>query len=378
MTQRRKVKVGVIGCGNISDRYLKSLTELFRNTEVYAVSDLLYESAKAMAEKYHIPFACKTNEELLGLEEMGIVVVLTNPAHHYDVVKKCLLSGKHTYVEKPLALTPGEGLELLEMARAKGLMLCAAPDSILGAGWQMARKLIEEDWIGEPIGAISHMLTGGPESWHPNPAFLYHVGAGPLYDVAVYWVAGLSYLFGPVESVMCSAKKTYEQRIIGSEPLRGQKIEVEVPTYLTGILNMESGVICSIHHSFDVTHTLLDNRVEIYGTKGTIVVPAPDLFNGEIAYRGKKDTEWSKIPSVFAYRSNCRGIGVADMADALLAGRKPRLNAAFAYHTLEVLNRLESSARENRGETVESRFERTPIMPTEPVWGEDAEEGDEI
>lgn len=233
MEQNRKVKIGIIGCGNISDTYIRSLKELFQNTEVYAVSDVLYDNAKARAEKYGIPFICETNEELLAMAEIEIAVVLTNPVYHYDVVKKCLLAGKHTYVEKPLALTKEEGQELLKIAEEKNLMLCAAPDSILGAGWQMARKLIEDGLIGEPIGSISHMLTGGPESWHPNPAFLYHVGAGPLYDVAVYWVAGLSYLFGPVESVMCSAKKTYEQRVIGSEPLRGQRIDVEVPTYLT-------------------------------------------------------------------------------------------------------------------------------------------------
>lgn len=376
--QDRKVKVGIIGCGNISGTYIESLQGLFDNTEVCAVSDIFYESAREKAEKYHIPHVCRTMEELLAMEEIGIVVVLVNPVHHYEVVKKCLLAGKHTYVEKPLALTGKEGRELLDIAGQKKRMLCAAPDSILGAGWQMARKLIEDGWIGEPIGAISHMLTGGPESWHPNPAFLYHVGAGPLYDVAVYWVAGLTYLFGPAGSVMCSAKRTYERREIGSEPLRGQMIEVEVPTYLTGILNMRSGVICSIHHSFDVDHTLLDNRVEIYGTGGTIVVPAPDMFDGEIDYRGKNDREWRKIPSAFAYKSNCRGIGAADMADALLTGRNPRLNGAFAYHTLEILNQLESSARENRAKEIESGFERTPIMPTEAVWGKEAEEGENI
>ncbi|MEG1061544.1 MAG: Gfo/Idh/MocA family oxidoreductase, partial [Oscillospiraceae bacterium] len=238
-------------------------------------------------------------------------------------------------------------------------------------GLQTTRKLIEDGWIGRPTAAISHILTGGPESWHPNPAFLYHKGAGPLYDVAPYYVAGLSYLFGPVEMVMCAAKKTYEQRIIGSQPLYGTMIDVEVPTYLAGILSMENGVICSIHHSFDVAQTKLDNRVEIYGTEGTLVVPTPCDFSGEILYRGKLDDKWSVIPPLFAYRSDCRGIGVADMADALLKSRQPRLGDDFVYHTLDVLEQLDMSAQNRQSRTVESHFVPTPLMELGAVWGPD-------
>ena len=352
---------------------MESLNCLFENTLVYAICDMDFRNAEKRAEEYHIPHVCKSNEELLAMDEVEIVVILTNPSSHYEIVKQSLLAGKHTYVEKPLALNEEDGRELLYLAKEKKVMLCAAPDSILGAGWQTARKLMEDGWIGEPVAAISHILTRGPESWHPNPAFLYHIGAGPRYYVAVYLAAGRSYLFGPVITAMCAAKKTYEQRIIGSQPLRGQVIDVEVPTYLAGILHMENGVICSIHHSFDVPHTLLDNRVEIYGTRGTIVVPAPDVFCDDISYRGKEDKEWSKIPPLFAYRSNCRGIGVADMADALREGREPRLNGEFAFHTLETLVRLEESAKEREAKKVKSRYEITPIMPMEAVWGPDRE-----
>ena len=363
-----KVKIGIIGCGNISERYMMTLSSLFGHTEIAAVSDLNTDNACRRAEQFHIPDAYSSNTELLARKDIDLIVVLTNPQFHYEVVKESLLAGKHTYVEKPLSLSAEEGKELLKIAKEKDVMLAAAPDTILGAGIQMARKLIDDGWIGKPIAAISHILTGGPESWHPNPAFLYHTGAGPLYDVAPYYAAGLSYLLGPVSSVMCSAKTTYQQRMITSQPLYGTMIDVEVPTYLAGILNMENGVICTIHHSFDVAYTKLDSCVEIYGTEGTLVVPSPCDFSGDLFYQGRRSGGWDKISPVFAYQSDCRGVGAADMADAVLHRRSPRLNGEFAYHTLEVLEGLERSAESGQAIEIKSRFSRSDPMRMDGHW----------
>lgn len=225
--------------------------------------------------------------------------------------------------------------------------------------------------LGTPIASIIHILTGGPESWHPNPAFLYHKGAGPLYDVTPYYVAGLSYLFGAVESIMCAAKQTYMQRMIGSQPLYATMIHVEIPTYLTGILCMKNGVISTIHHSFDVNHTKLNNSIEIYGTNGTLIIPSHCNFSGNILYRGKNDPDWSTIPPLFAYRSDCRGIGAADLADALLNCRKPHLEGDFVFHTLDVLTSLDQSAQMKESMRVTSQFTATELMPLTDVWEPD-------
>lgn len=364
----RKVKVGIIGCGNISEKYIDNLTHLFENTEVIAVTDVISEAAEKRAEQFGIPKICKTNEELLKLPEVEIVVVLTNPSQHFNICEASLLAGKHTYVEKPLSLGTNDAKRLLELANEKGLMLSSAPDTILGSGMQTARKLIDEGWIGKPIAAISHILTGGPESWHPSPAFLYHVGAGPLFDVAPYYVAGLTYLLGPVDNVMCSAKITYKERMITSQPLYGTKINVEVPTYIAGILNMSNGVIASIHHSFDVNDTKLDNSVEIYGTEGTIVIPTPCSFSGDIWFKKKTIDEWSKVPCIFQYKDDTRGVGVADMAAALLENRSHRLSKEFGYHTLEVLEQLDNSSKFKKVCNIESSFERTEPMKTVTGW----------
>jgi predicted dehydrogenase len=366
-----KVKAGIIGCGNISAKYLHSLTEVFSNVEPVAVSDLSYEAAKKRGERFNIPHICKTNKELLELPDMDIVVILTNPAQHFSAAEMSLMAGKHTYIEKPLSLNTEDGKKLVTLAKERGLMLSGAPDTILGAGVQTVRKLIDEGRIGEPIAAISHILTAGPESWHPNPAFLYHKGAGPLYDVAPYYIAGLTYLFGPAATVMCAGKKTYSRRPITSQPLCGTMIDVEVPTYLAGVLTMQNGTICTIHHSFDVLHTKLGNSIEIYGTRGVLIMPTPCDFSGEILYRGKDDSLWEKIPPAFPYQSDNRGIGVADMAEALLQKRQPRLTADFVYHTLDVLEKIDTSIHTGEAEKVRSIFPVTPLMSEEAVWGPD-------
>ena len=367
----KKIKVGVIGCGNISAKYLHSLTEVFLNVEIVAVSDLSFEAAKKRGERFNIPHIYKTNEELLNLQEIELVVVLTNPDQHFIVAEACLKAGKHTYIEKPLCLNTEDGSKLVALAKERGLILSGAPDTILGAGVQTARKLIDDGRIGEPIAAISHILTAGPESWHPDPAFLYHKGAGPLFDVAPYYVAGLCYLFGPVVSVMCAGKKTYSRRPITSQPLNGTMIEVEVPTYLAGILTMKSGVICTIHHSFDVLHTKLGNSVEIYGTKGVLIMPTPCDFSGEVLYRSGSDSDWSNAPLLFPYKSDNRGIGVADIAEALLQKGAPRLGADFIFHTLDVLEHLDNSIKTNEAQKIESSFEKTRPMSMEALWGTD-------
>jgi hypothetical protein len=170
---------------------------------------------------------------------------------------------------------------------------------------------------------------------------------------------------------MCAGKKTYARRPVTSQPLYGTMIDVEVPTYLAGILTMKNGVICTIHHSFDVLHTRLGNGVEMYGTRGVLVIPSPCDFSGEILYRGKTDDGWSGIPPVFPYRSDNRGIGAAEMAEALLEKRPPRIGADFVYHTLDVLEQLDRSIKSNEVQKVESCFEQTQAMSLEARWGPD-------
>ena len=182
-----------------------------------------------------------------------------------------------------------------------------------------------------------------------------------------YYIGGILYLLGPAGEVACMAKKTYAQRTIGSQPHCGEKIDVEMPTYYACTMHLNSGAICTSLHSFDVPCSRLDTRIEIYGTEGTLITVPPCDFSGEILFRGRNDSTWRQ-PIEFPYEKNCRGVGVSDMADALVRGRAPRLAADFTYHTLDVIELLQRSGETGKFVPVTSHFIRTPPMPEEPLF----------
>ena len=169
------MKIGIVGCGNISDIYLKNLTTVYENTTVYALCDLDAAKAAAQAQKYSVA-KILTLDEMLADPEVELVLNITTPKTHYEICRKALLAGKHVYVEKPLSISYSEGKELLSISREKGLWLGGAPDTFLGGGIQTARKLIDDGWIGRPVSATAFMMNHGHEHWHPDPDFYYQKG----------------------------------------------------------------------------------------------------------------------------------------------------------------------------------------------------------
>jgi predicted dehydrogenase len=341
----RKVKVGIVGCGKISGIYCKA-KEVFDILDIVACADLLPERAEAKAKEFGIPRACST-AELLADPDIEIVVNLTIPKAHGEVCLAALKAGKNTYVEKPLALTRKEAQEMIATAKAKGLRLGGAPDTFLGAGLQTCRKLIDDGWIGEPVAATAFMMGHGHESWHPDPEFYYKPGGGPMYDMGPYYLTALVSLMGPVRRVTGSTRITFPERTITSAPKYGQKIEVEVPTHVAGVLDFANGAIGTIVTSFDVWGGQLP-RIEIYGTEGSMSVPDPNGFGGPVSIRRSGEKEWTPMPLCFGYSQNSRGLGVADMAHALLSGRPHRASDQLTYHVLDIMAGIHEAAEENR------------------------------
>lgn len=261
-----KVKIGVLGAGAISGIYFKNLTKVFTEVEIVAVCDLFVQKAKEAAEEYKIPKVYGTMEEMLADEELEIILNLTRPNEHYKTTKAALLAGKHVYSEKPLAAVYEEGEELAALAREKGLLLGGAPDTFLGAGIQTCRRLIDDGFIGDVIGAQAQMVCHGHEGWHPAPEFYYQAGGGPMMDMGPYYMTALVNLVGRVKGVSGMCGKGFSQRIITSEPKRGTVVDVEVPTHTAGLLQFENGAIGTVLTTFDVYY---DRQafLEIYGTK---------------------------------------------------------------------------------------------------------------
>ncbi len=352
--------MGVIGCGNISGIYLKNARRL-EILDVVACADLDLERARARAAEYDVPRAC-TVEELLADPAVEIVLNLTVPAAHGEVGLWALDAGKSLYNEKPLAIAREDALLLVERARARGLLLGGAPDTFLGAGLQTCRSLVDDGLIGAPVAATAFMLGHGAESWHPDPAFFYKPGAGPMLDMGPYYLTALVNLLGPVRRVTGSARASFPERAITSQPHHGETIVVEVPTHIAGVLDFASGPIGTIVTSFDVWASETP-RLEVYGSAGTLSLPDPNTFGGPVRLRRPGEDRWSEVPLTHGYATNSRGLGLADMAYALRSGRPVRASGSLTYHVLDIMQSFEQASTEGRHVELDSTCERPTALP---------------
>lgn len=359
MTQKR-TKIGIIGCGNISGIYLQSGGK-FDILEVAACADIIPSRAEAKAQEHNIPKACSP-EELLADPEIDIVVNLTIPKVHAEVSLAAAEAGKSVYSEKPLAVDRQAGARLLERAKAKNTRVGCAPDTFLGGGLQMCRKLIDEGWIGQPVAATAFMMSPGHERWHPDPEFYYQAGGGPMFDMGPYYLTALVSILGPARRVTGSARITFPERMITSQPKYGQKITVDVPTHVAGVIDFASGVVGVIVTSFDVWSAQLP-RIEIYGNEGSLSLPDPNTFGGPVHIRRAGAGEWSEIPLMYGYTENSRGLGVADMAYALRSGRPHRANGEMAYHVLDIMQALHEASQTGRHIELSSQCDRPASLP---------------
>lgn len=336
----KPTKVGIVGCGNISGIYFQA-GKTFDILDIVGCADLMPERAKAKAEEC----GCKayaSPEALLADPDIEIVMNLTIPNAHASVALAAIEAGKSVHNEKPLAITREDGKKMLEAAKAKGVRVGCAPDTFMGGGIQTCIKLINDGWIGEPIGATAFMTCHGHESWHPDPEFYYKAGGGPMFDMGPYYLTALVALMGPAKRVTGSTRITFPERTITSAPKFGTQVVVDVPTHVAGIVDFANGAIGTIITSFDVWAAELP-RIEIYGTQGSLSVPDPNGFGGPIKML-RPGSGWSDIPLSHGYADNSRGIGVADMAYALRSGRTHRASGELAYHVLDIMHAFHDSS----------------------------------
>jgi len=362
------VKVAMIGTGAISSIYLDNISQVFREIEILGVTDLDRSRAEQAQQKYGIPKLYNSFEDAISDQEVDIVLNLTRPSEHYTVIKAALEAGKHVYTEKPLGVTFDEGQELVALAAQRQLLLGGAPDTFLGAGIQTCRRLIDDGYIGQPVGAAAFMICRGHESWHPAPDFYYQKGGGPMMDMGPYYITALVNLLGGVNKVTSAAKASFSQRTITSEPKKGQVIDVEVPTYTTGILHFESGAIGTLFATFDVYYKQ-QARFEVYGSEGTLIVPDPNTFGGPVYLLRPEDGDFREMPLLYDYRENSRGLGLADMAKAMSSQRDCRAHSTQLLHVLEVMTSLEKSAVLDASIPITTRYSRTKPMQQSNVHG---------
>jgi predicted dehydrogenase len=367
-----KTTIGIIGCGVISDAYLKGAQRSDIIT-VKAVADVNAAAAAAKADAYGVQAV--TVDQLLADPDIEIVLNITVPLAHAEVSRAILAAGKHVYSEKPLAATLADGRAIMAQAEAAGLRVGCAPDTFLGAGHQACRQAVDSGQVGRVVGGAASFLTHGMEHWHPNPTFYFRPGGGPILDMAPYYLTALINLIGPVEQVTSMTATAFPRRMVTSAgPMTGKSIDVEVPTTMQGVLRFANGALVTLTTTWDVWNH--DRRpIEIYGERGSLIVPDPNFFGGEPRLAVERG-DWQGIDiGAFAFgtpnRKDGKGssvadyriIGLLDMAAAIRAGRAHRASGALALHVLEVMDALGRSSDEARHLAIASRPERPAPLP---------------
>jgi predicted dehydrogenase len=366
MATQRRVGVGIIGCGNISSQYLKAMRD-FPVLDIIAIADMKPEVAEKKAAEFGLTAAAV--DMLLADPRVEIIVNLTIPRAHVEVGMMALAAGKHVYGEKPLGVTFAEGKRLAEAAAAKGLRIGSAPDTFLGGAHQKARELLDSGEVGAIVGGTAFMGGPGHERWHPDPAFYYDIGGGPVLDMGPYYITDLVNLLGPVARVQAMSATPQTERPIYSEPRKGQIMPVSVFTHVAGLLQFRSGAIIQMTMSFDVPgHTHLP--FELYGRNLSLLVPDPNGFGGEIKTRPATSKEWTTIGYDNPYAdANYRSLGVADMALALVENRPHRASGELALHVLEVMEAFETASKEGRAVDITTSAERPAPLAESLVGG---------
>jgi predicted dehydrogenase len=352
-----KVKVGIIGCGNISPRYFEACKRM-EVLELIGCADVVYDRAQARAAEFNT--RAWSVDDMINASDAQILINLTIPKAHGEIGLQALSAGKSIYNEKPLALSREEAQAMLAMARQKGVLVGGAPDTFMGAGLQTCRKLIDDGAIGRPLAATAWLMSSGPEGWHPDPEFFYAPGGGPMFDMGPYYVTALVTLLGAVKRATGSAGSAYGERRVGSGPKKGNVINVQIPTHIAGVLDFEGGAIGTLVTSFDIKGWTYG--IEIHGTEGSMICPDPNTFGGPVKVRRMGTKDYTEHFLTHGYDTQSRGLGVADMAYALQSGRAHRASGDLCYHVLDVMHAIHDASRENKHVTLGSRVDRPAAM----------------
>jgi predicted dehydrogenase len=365
---QQRLGIGFIGTGNISSAYLRAVLGHeklpgFSVLDVKGLADMRPEAAAARAAEFGLQ--AMSVEDMLGDPDIALIVNLTIPRAHVDVGLRALASGKHVYSEKPLGISFAEGKLLRDAAAKAGLRIGSAPDTFLGGSHQTARAVVDSGNLGQIVGGTAFFQCPGHESWHPDPAFYYDIGGGPVLDMGPYYITDLVNLLGPVTRVSAMASRLRTERVITSEPKSGQTMPVKIDTHVTGALGFANGAIVQVGLSFDVAahkHVPL----EIYGTDASLIVPDPNFFGGEVQLRKRgKGEDWTDVPVTHPYADgNYRSLGVADMARGILENRPHRANGDLALHVLEVMEAFAISAKDGRTVEITTTVERPAPLET--------------
>ncbi len=373
----RTFRIGIIGCGVISNTYIADIQNFYHDLKIVALADVVVEIAVAQAEKYGIETAC-TPQELLADESIDLVINLTPPQFHTEVNRQIIAAGKHLFCEKPFAPDVESAREILRIAEEAGVKVGCAPDTFLSSGLMSVRYYLDAGLIGKPFFVTANMVEFGVETWHPNP-FPYYKGIGsPMYDMAPYYISAIVALLGPVESVAAYSSRPNEKRHVYVGAHAGEDLVSEVDTHYSAIMKLRSGVTVNLNISRDVYASGLP-MFEIYGDEGTLTYPDPNFGGGtpkvyrkeqlispiyqKTAEAEARRKQFYELPELYPrIKDYSRGLGVLDLANAIESGIDHRTGRDMILHITEVIEGILTSARDGCFVTMQTSCDRPRAM----------------
>ncbi|WP_440651195.1 Gfo/Idh/MocA family protein [Candidatus Pelagibacter sp. HIMB1495] len=375
-------KVGLIGCGHISETYFRA-EKYFNNIKIVKCADINHANALKCAKTYKIK--ALSVKDLLKDQEVEIILNLTIPKAHYQVAKQSLLNGKHVYSEKPMAINFKDGLDLVKIAKRKKLYIGNAPDTFLGGGIQKSKELVEKNILGKISLGNAIFAFPGVQSYHPNPEpWFAKKEGGPVIDMGPYYLTALVNLLGPAKKVTGSIMEGVKRRTIGIGPKKNKTFKVECPTTYLSTIQFENGTIIRLTLSFDViAHQR--NHIELYGSKGSMIVPDPNMFGGSVYVCNKLGDPWKEYKTNKMHlgkinirsqssranesptNANYRGAGLAEMAYSIENKKINKCNGELSLHVLDIIQSTMKACKTNKPQVIKTTCKKPSLFQTKDI-----------
>ena len=375
-------KVGLIGCGHISETYFRA-EKYFNNIKIVKCADINHANALKCAKTYKIK--ALSVKDLLKDQEVEIILNLTIPKAHYQVAKQSLLNGKHVYSEKPMAINFKDGLDLVKIAKRKKLYIGNAPDTFLGGGIQKSKELVEKNILGKISLGNAIFAFPGVQSYHPNPEpWFAKKEGGPVIDMGPYYLTALVNLLGPAKKVTGSIMEGVKRRTIGIGPKKNKTFKVECPTTYLSTIQFENGTIIRLTLSFDViAHQR--NHIELYGSKGSMIVPDPNMFGGSVYVCNKLGDPWKEYKTNKMHlgkinirsqssranesptNANYRGAGLAEMAYSIQNKKINKCNGELSLHVLDIIQSTMKACKSNKPQVIKTTCKKPSLFRTKDI-----------
>lgn len=357
-TSDKKLKVGLIGCGSVSNRYIPHL-QSSKLIEIVSLCDIKYERAVAQNKNYNVKAATYPHiDKMLAGVPFDMLVTTTDMQLHGMLNKKALLAGKHVWSEKPLANSYMEGKALLDLAKSKGLRLWGAPAVVNSPQFAFMSKTIQQGKLG--LLASAHGQYG-----HTGPlwaAFFYEKGGGSMPDLGVYNISTLTGLLGPAKSVMAMTSIVNPERTVDDKG----KIKVEAEDNAHILLQHDKNIISHIMCGFNYfdTHgheaqgqTL--HSIQVFGSKGNMRLIGYDWETNGVVL----DISDTEPPQLFA--ADSKGYvwqeGATVVGESIINKKEPLINVEHALHVLEIIEAARNSSNTGKKIFLKSRF-RWPLV----------------